>query len=105
AHAFTASGEADHGARHHDTGNGDGAHEIDTVNAWVAGKRRTFSRDKQVDRYRIRMAWQVGERGEHAGAVRNFFTHAKDAAAAGLHASIAHGTECIEAILIGACGD
>ena len=64
-----------------------------------AVQRRAFDLHQAVDRHRIRMRRQVGQRLQQAGALRARLAHADDAAAAGLHAGVAHVRQRVEAVL------
>ena len=64
-----------------------------------SGQRRAFDLDQAVDRHRIRMRGQVRQRLQQAGALLARFAQADDAAAAGLHADVAHVRQRVEAVL------
>ena len=64
-----------------------------------ARERRARDLHEAVDRHRIRVRRQRGQRVQQAGALFARFAHADDAAAAGLHARVAHVRQRVQAIL------
>ena len=100
AHLLAARRQPDHRLRHQQARDRDGAHEFERIQRHRAMQRCARHLHQAVDRHRIRMRGQVGQRQQQAGALRTRFAHAHDAAAAGLHAGLAHVFQRIQAILV-----
>ena len=68
-------------------------------------QRRALDLHQVVDRHRFRIGIEVGELRDQPGALRARLAHADDAAAADVHAGVAHALERVEAVLVVARGD
>jgi hypothetical protein len=88
-----------------DAGHRNCSHELQRIELPLARERRTLDLHQHVDRHRLRVHRQAGQRGDQAGAVLRALAHADDAAAADMDAGVAHRAERVEAVLVGAGGD
>ena len=93
------------GAGHQDPGYGDGPHEVYRVDWLRAVQRRPGHLDELVHRNAVGMFRQGRERLQQLGPVGGRLAHADDAAAAYLHARVAHVLKRVQPVLVGSCRD
>ena len=99
AHLLASRRETHHRLRHQHARDRDGAHEFERIERLRAVQRGAFHLHQAIDRHRIRVRRQVGQGAQEARALAPGLAQADDAAAAGLHAGIAHVFERVQAVL------
>lgn len=97
-HAFPPGGEANMGTGHQNSGNRNGANELDRIKRGDFGHRRAGDAHQHVERYRFGCARQAGERQKKRGPIPAGFTHAQNAAGAHIDAAVAHMGEGFQSI-------
>mmetsp|Transcript_2320 Transcript_2320/g.3499 ORF Transcript_2320/g.3499 Transcript_2320/m.3499 type:complete len:266 (+) Transcript_2320:1177-1974(+) len=90
---------------HQDPRQRDGADKFDRVQLGHIRQWRIRHWNQHVDRHRIRVFLQCGQRQQHVDPVHLLLAHAYDAAGADLHARLAHPVQGVDTIGKGAGGD
>ncbi len=93
------------GVRHDQPRRGHGAYEFEGVEILCAKQRGAFDLHQHVDRYGLRVLWQIGQLLQHGGAIPAALAQSEDAATADVDLLLADAGQGVQPILIGAGGD
>ena len=100
---LTTGRQADPRRRHRNTGGGDHAYELDTIDWINTGHRRTGNRHQIINGHRVGHRIKVRQLRNQCGTIFAIFAHTDNTAGTHMNARLTHLVQSVETIFMGVC--